>query len=94
MKSINSQKLATSSVFAQYKQRAQEQYHINVTVLDFGQLAGKTTNACFWLCLAAGLAESSGENLAQALPGDHPVCLSCGADAAMSLRLTPTLALI
>ena len=32
--------------------------------------------ACFWLCLAAGLAESSEGVLAQALPGDHAVSLS------------------
>jgi hypothetical protein len=24
-------------------------------VLDFGMYAGETTNACFWLALAAGL---------------------------------------
>ena len=31
----------------------------------------KTSAACLWLSLAAGLASSSGDVLAQALPGDH-----------------------
>ena len=76
VKSIDCQKLAGLSVFAQYRQRAYDHYQINVTVCDFGQYAGRTSGACFWLCLAAGLAESSDGVLSQVLPGDHPVCLS------------------
>jgi len=38
-------------------------------VVDFGQYAGETTNACFWLCLAAGLCHSSWRLDAQALSG-------------------------
>ena len=34
----------------------------------------RTSGACFWLSLAAGLAEISGDVLAQSLPGDHPAC--------------------
>ena len=56
----------------QYIERAQEICHLAVTVLDFGQYAGRTAGACFWLCLAAGVAECNGDVLAQALPGDHP----------------------
>ena len=41
-----------------------------------GHFAGQTTAACFWLCLAAGLASCSGDVLAQALPGDHRACAS------------------
>ena len=63
-------------MLAHYKQRAHDHYQISVAVWDFGQYAGRTSGACFWLCLAAGLAESSGEGLAEALPSDHPVCLS------------------
>ena len=32
--------------------------------------------ACFWLCLAAGLAESKEGVLTQVLPGQHAACLS------------------
>ena len=38
-------------------------------VVDFGQYAGETTNACFWLCLAAGLCHSNWRLDAQVLPG-------------------------
>jgi hypothetical protein len=32
---------------------------LELRAVDFGMHAGDTTNACFWLCLAAGLAASS-----------------------------------
>ena len=41
-------------------------------MLDYGQYAGNTTGACFWLCLAAGLAECKMDVLGQALPAGHP----------------------
>ena len=66
--------LARGEVVAQYMKRAQEAYDFAVTVWDLGQYAGRTSGACFWLSLAAGLAEISGDVLAQALPGDHPAC--------------------
>ena len=47
-----------------------------MTVWDFGQYAGRTSGACFWLCLAAGLAESKEGALTQVLPGHHAACLS------------------
>ena len=47
-----------------------------MTVWDFGQYAGRTSGACFWLCLAAGLAESKEGVLTQVLPGQHAACLS------------------
>ena len=51
-------RLADLSVRDQYKARALAALGSQVDVLDFGQHAGETTNACFWLCLAAGLASS------------------------------------
>ena len=38
---------------------------------DLGQHAGNTSGACFWLCLAAGLAECNEDVLGQALPAEH-----------------------
>ena len=38
---------------------------------DLGQYAGHTSGACFWLSLAAGLAECDADVIAQALPGEH-----------------------
>jgi hypothetical protein len=39
----------------EYKQRATQQWPgVSWTVVDFGVKAGRHTNACFWLCLAAG----------------------------------------
>ena len=67
---------AGDDMFAEYTQRAHEHYQVNVTVLDFGQYAGRTSGACFWLCLAAGLAESKEGVLTQVLPGQHAACLS------------------
>ena len=52
------QSLSVDSVRKQYKDRALAELRINVAVVDFGQHAGCTTGACFWLCLAAGLSSS------------------------------------
>ena len=38
---------------------------------DLGQYAGATSGACFWLGLAAGLAECNEDVLGQALPAEH-----------------------
>ena len=72
VKGIEATQLAQGEVVAQYMKRAQEAYDFAMTVWDLGQYAGRTSGACFWLSLAAGLAETSGDVLAQALPGDHP----------------------
>ena len=50
--------LSIDSVRTQYQERARAELHVNVAVVDFGQYAGRTTGACFWLCLAAGLSSS------------------------------------
>ena len=57
VKSIKCEDLAGPSVASQYKERARELYDVDVDVLDLGQYAGQTSGACFWLGLAAGLAE-------------------------------------
>ena len=49
--------LIGSSVFSQYEQRMFESFRLSVDVLDLGQYARRTSGACFWLGLAAGLAE-------------------------------------
>ena len=51
--------LAHDSVREQYKGRALADLGLQANVVDFGQHAGATINAWFWLCLAAGLASSS-----------------------------------
>ena len=66
--SIESKKLASLSVREQYQLRAKEELGLDVRVLDFGQHAGDTTGACFWLCLVAGLAHCAVDLMAQALP--------------------------
>ena len=48
-----------------------ESFGTSVSVLDYGQYAGKTSGACFWLCLAAGLAAINADVLGQALPAEH-----------------------
>jgi hypothetical protein len=48
--------LASEPVRVEYRQRALTDLALEVGVVDFGQHAGATTGACFWLCLAAGLA--------------------------------------
>jgi len=62
-------KTANDHVRGEYSLRAQGHFHRDMHVVDFGQYAGGTTNACFWLCLAAGLGLSSWRLEAQALPG-------------------------
>ena len=48
-----------------------QSFGTSVSVLDYGQFAGKTSAACFWLCLAAGLAAINADVLGQALPAEH-----------------------
>ena len=48
-----------------------ESFGTSVSVLDYGQFAGKTSAACFWLCLAAGLAAINADVLGQAMPAEH-----------------------
>ena len=60
---------ASDHVRDEYSMRAQRHFNRGMIVVDFGQYAGETTNACFWLCLAAGLCHSSWQLDAQALPG-------------------------
>jgi hypothetical protein len=65
--------LAADLVREQYTARALADLGLETRVLDFGQRAGETKNACFWLCLAAGLTTSSwSPNCVdgQALPAD------------------------
>ena len=45
--------------FPQYIERALRDLHFSARVVDLGMDAGETTNACFWLSLAAALAKSS-----------------------------------
>ena len=47
--------LSGPNVRDQYILRAGQDLGIDVRVVDLDQMAGKTTAACFWLCLAAGL---------------------------------------
>ena len=68
VRSIDSKQLASLSVRAQYQRRAKDDLGLDVRVLDFGQQAGDTTGACFWLCLVAGLAHCAADLVAQALP--------------------------
>ena len=65
-------KLGGDDVLTQYSQRAQSELNFDPRLWDLGQVAGRTTGACFWLCLAAGLAERGPHAFAQALPGDCP----------------------
>jgi hypothetical protein len=60
-KNVHTPKISLTGelVRAQYRDRALADLHLNVAVVDLGQYAGLTTGACFWLCLAAGLASSS-----------------------------------
>ena len=41
--------------------------------MGFRTIGRHPTGACFWLSLATGLAENTGDVLAQSLAGDHPV---------------------
>ena len=72
VKGIDLAMLGRDEVVAQYMNRAKEAYGFSVKVWDFDQYAGETTGACFWLSLAAGLAEISTDVLPKVLPGDNP----------------------
>ena len=71
VKSVDSERLAGSAVFEQYRQRARDDCGIEVSVRDLGQYAGQTSGACFWLSIAASFAEADTDVLAQVLPADH-----------------------
>ena len=86
VKAIDSARLGQSSVLEQYKRRARDEFGLEATVWDFGQYAGKTSGACFWLSLTAGLAECNRDVLAQALPGDHQARVAMSALKAVGLR--------
>ena len=60
----------------QYSQRARDEFHFDPVVLDLGQFAGRTAGACFWLCLAAGLAECGPDVCSHALPGQSTARLA------------------
>ena len=63
--------LVGDSVFSQYTQRMSNSFQLAVMVWDLGEYAGTTSGACFWLSLAAGLAQCNGDVLGQALPAEH-----------------------
>ena len=48
-----------------------ESFGFSVDVWGLGQCAGATSDACFWLGLAAGFSECTGDVLGQALPAEH-----------------------
>ena len=70
--------LGEDEVLTQYSQRARDEFQFDARVWDLGQFAGRTSGACFWLCLAAGLAERGPNVLAQALPGNSPAHRAVG----------------
>ena len=67
--SLDSRAFGSDLVRAEYVRRAQGHFNRVMQVVDFGLYAGQTTNACFWLCLAAGLSKGHWQVDAQALPG-------------------------
>ena len=80
--------LGDEDVTTQYSQRARTEFNFEPLVLDLGQYAGRTTGACFWLCLAVGLVERAPLVLAQGLPGEseghRAVQQLCGRGARVS----------
>ena len=86
VKPIDSEQLGQPSVLEQYKQRARDELGLEATVWDFGQYAGKTSGACFWLALTAVLAYCRRNVLAQVRTGDHPVRVAIGTIKAVGLR--------
>ena len=55
----------TMDLRTEYKQRASERWpDVAWSVNDFGVKAGRRTNACFWLCLAAGWSQCAGKQYA------------------------------
>ena len=67
--SVSLEKVAHGDIIEHYYSRAKEYFQREVKVFDFGMHAGDTVNACFWLSLAAGLANAAWRIDTQALPG-------------------------
>ena len=65
---IPEQALAEDPVRAAYEERARQELVVQTRAIDLGQYAGATTEACFWLDLAAGLAHDRWAVPGQALP--------------------------
>ena len=66
---LNLEKVADDGIREHYRSRASTYFQCEVNVFDFGMYAGETVNACFWLSLAAGLANAAWRIDTQALPG-------------------------
>ncbi len=62
---LQEKELIGDSVFSQYTQRVSDSFGLAVVVWDLGQYAGATSGACFWLSLAAGLAQCDEDVLGQ-----------------------------
>ena len=62
--------LGNNDVTMQYSQRARSEFNFDPLVFDLGQYAGRTTGACLWLCVTAGLAECAPHVFSQVLPGN------------------------
>jgi len=58
---ISADVLGSTSVRCSYEARARRDLGITVRAIDLGQYAGRTSGACFWLSLAAGLAHARWE---------------------------------
>ena len=70
--SLNLVEVAGHSVREEYLERVKavpDYSSLAFRVVDLGQHAFKTTGACFWLCLAAGLSRCQWSGDAHALPG-------------------------
>ena len=89
---------AGQNVRAEYAQRAREYSQRDMQVVDFGMHAGDTTNACFWLCLVAGLSKARWQPDAHALQGVEDVSVLwpqvraldlIGMDRSATIRQTP-----
>jgi hypothetical protein len=85
---LNLDTTANDEVLAEYRERANDHFQVPMQVLDLGMYAGETTNACFWLALAAGLSYSAWEIDTQALPG-----LSGSVATLQQSRTTPLMSL-
>ena len=86
MRGADCGKLGEDDVLTQFSQRAQCEFNFDPVLWDLGQYAGRTTGACFWLCLAAGLSERGPHALAQALPGDCPARQAVGELSALGVQ--------
>ena len=49
--------LACLSVREEYEKRARDDLLLDLQAIDLGEHAVRTTGACFWLCIAAGLSQ-------------------------------------